>query len=95
MRLKSFAAAALAATLILGGTTATATAQVQAPYPSSEIQMPQEFIQTVQNFAPGLPADQAEAGLQVVAAWLAIGVGSSVIGLGSSVLGAGSAAIGS
>lgn len=95
MRLKSLAAAALATTLVLGGTAATANAQVQAPYPSSEIQMPQEFIQTVQNFAPGLPADQAEAGLQVVAAWLAIGVGSSVIGLGSSVLGAGSAAIGS
>ncbi|WP_080793077.1 hypothetical protein [Corynebacterium pacaense] len=86
MRYKKTAAAILTVAMITGSTTATANA-VTAPYPSSEIQMPREFVQTVQNF--GVPHDLALAGLQVVAAWLAIGVGSSVASVGSSVLGLG------
>ncbi|MGD7002176.1 hypothetical protein [Corynebacterium halotolerans] len=93
MRLKSLAAVALTSALVLGGTTATANAQVSAPYPSSQIEIPQEFVNSVQNFVPGLPSDQAEAGLQVVTAWLALGVGSSVLNLGSSALGLGSSVL--
>lgn len=86
MRRKSFAAIALAATLVLGGTTATANAQSTTPYPISQIEIPVEFVNSVQNFVPAMPRDEIYAGLQIVTAWIALGIGSSALGLGSSVL---------
>lgn len=87
MRRKSLAVIALSATLVLGGTTATANAQSTTPYPISEIQVPVEFVNTVQNFVPAMPRDQIYAGLQIVTAWVGLGIGSSVLSIGSSVLG--------
>ncbi|MGP6175564.1 hypothetical protein [Corynebacterium sp. A21] len=84
MRSKSVAAIALSTVLILGGTTATANAQSTTPYPISEIQIPVEFVNTVETFVPAMPRDQINAGLQIVGAWLALGVASSVWSLTSS-----------
>ncbi|QGU06255.1 hypothetical protein COCCU_01470 [Corynebacterium occultum] len=80
MRRKSLAAIALSATLVLGGTTATANAQSTTPYPISEIQVPVEFVNTVQNFVPAMPRDQIYAGLQIVTAWVGLSIGSSILG---------------
>ena len=93
MRFKKLAAVALSTALIFGGTTGVAHAQSAAPAPSSEIPIPPEFVGFVTQF--NVPADVAYAGLQIAAAWVGIGIGSSALSLGSSALGTGSAVLSS
>lgn len=71
MRFKSAAAVALSTALIMGGTAGVANAQ-QAVSPSSMIEIPQEFITTVQNFIPGLSYHDAESALQSTAGSVAL-----------------------
>lgn len=93
MRFKKLAAVALSTALIFGGTTGVAHAQSAAPSPSSEIPIPPELVGFVTQF--NIPADVAYAGLQIAAAWIGIGIGSSALSLGSSTLGSGSALLSS
>lgn len=71
MRFKSVAAVALSTALIMGGTSGVANAQ-QAVSPSSMIEIPQEFVTTVQNFLPGTSYADAEAALQSTAGSIAL-----------------------
>ncbi len=93
MRFKKLAAVTLSAALIMGGTTSVASAQSVAPSPSSQIPVPPELVGLVTQF--NIPADVAYAGLQIAAAWVGIGIGSSALSIGSSALGTGSAALSS
>ena len=83
MRFKKIAAVTLSAALIMGGTSSVANAQSAAPAPSSEIQIPNEFVGFVTQF--GIPYDVARAGLQIGTAWAGIVVGSTVLNAGSSL----------
>lgn len=71
MRFKSAAAIALSTALIMGGTTGVANAQ-QAVSPSSMIDIPQEFVTTVQNFVPGITYADAESAVQSTAGSVAL-----------------------
>ena len=70
MRFKSVAAVALSTALIMGGTTGVANAQQVSP--SSMIEIPQEFVTTVQNFLPGTSYADAESALQSTAGSIAL-----------------------
>lgn len=70
MRFKSVAAVALSTALIMGGTVGVANAQQASP--SSMIEIPREFVNTVQNFLPGTSYADAEAALQSTAGSVAL-----------------------
>lgn len=85
MRFKKLAAVALSTALVFGGTTGVAHAQSAAPSPSSEIPIPPELVGFVTQF--NIPGDVAQAGLQIAAAWIGIGIGSTALSIGSSAVG--------
>ncbi|BAU94641.1 hypothetical protein N24_0379 [Corynebacterium suranareeae] len=77
MRFKSVAAIVLSTAVIMGATASVANAQQVSP--SSMIEIPQEFVQTVQNFVPGISYADAESAIQSTAGSVALNSTASII----------------
>lgn len=77
MRFKSVAAIALSTAMIMGGTASVANAQQVSP--SSMIEIPQEFVHTVQNFVPGMTYGDAGSAIQSTAGSVALNSTAGII----------------